>query len=91
VPQHLELDDVIAWGLGAIDLACIAVGAAIGWWVWEFLPAGIDLRTAAAAPFVLIGLAFGVLRFGGRTFREWAAIAGAFAWRARLLLIGCES
>jgi len=28
VPQHLELDDVIAWGLEAVDLIWVASGAA---------------------------------------------------------------
>ena len=30
VPQHLELDDVVAWGLGATDLLCVAAGCAAG-------------------------------------------------------------
>ena len=90
MPQHLELDDVIAWGLGAVDLACIAGGAVIGWWVWELLAADLDVRTALAAPFVVIGVAFGALRMRDRTLREWTVLVGAYALRARLLLIGAS-
>ena len=28
VPQHLELTDVVAWGLGPIDLLCVVLGGA---------------------------------------------------------------
>ena len=87
VPQHLELEDVIAWGLGAVDLACIAAGSVIGWWVWTFAPGEMDLRVAASAPFVAIGIGFGALRLNGRALREWVVLVGSYLTRPRLLLI----
>jgi len=87
VPQHLELEDVIAWGLGAVDLACIAAGSVIGWWVWTFAPGPMDVRIAAATPFVAIGAGLGALRFHGQALREWAVLVGSYLTRPRLLLI----
>ena len=88
VPQHLELEDVIAWGLGAVDLMCVAVGGAAGWWLYAFIPADLDVRIAAATPFAIAGLALGVVRFGDLALRDWIALAMQYAMRPRRLLVG---
>ena len=90
MPQHLELDDVIAWGLEAIDLMWVAAGAAVGWWLYAYLPAELDLRIAAATPFAIAGLALGIVRIGDLALREWIALAAHFALRPRRLLVGEE-
>ena len=64
VPQNLELDDVIAWGLGATDLMFVAGGAAAGWWLYELLPGDLFVRIGAAVPPAVVGLGLGVVRFG---------------------------
>ncbi len=88
MPQHLELEDVIAWGLGATDLLCVAAGAASAWWLYLNLPLGFDLRVAVAAPLVLAGLALGTLRFGELALRDWLRIALRYASRPRTLICG---
>ena len=88
MPQHLELEDVIAWGLGAADLMCVAAGAVSAWWLFLNLRIGFDLRVAAAAPLVMAGLAFGTLRLGELALRDWARIALRYASRPRTLIGG---
>ena len=91
VPQHLELGDVIAWGLGPTDLLCIVAGALFGWWLYLIVPAAPALRVGVATPPALLGLALGVLRSGDLSVREWLAIAVAYALRPRLLVSGAAS
>lgn len=88
MPQHLELEDVVAWGLGATDLLCVVAGAAAGWWLYLAIPGGLALRVIAAAPAVLVGLSFGVLRLGDLPLRDWMATAAAYAMRPRVLVPG---
>ena len=88
MPQHLELEDVIAWGLEAVDLMWVAAGAAAGWWLYAYLPADLDVRIAAATPFAVAGLALGVVRFSDLALRDWAALALHYALRPRVLLMG---
>ena len=90
MPQHLELDDVIAWGLGAIDLMWVAAGAAAGWWLYAYLPADLDLRIAAATPVAIVGLALGIVRIGDLALRDWIALAARFALRPHQLFVGGE-
>jgi hypothetical protein len=90
VPQHLELEDVIAWGLEAVDLMWVAAGTAAGWWLYVYVPADLDIRIAAATPVVIAGLALGTVRIGDLALREWIALAADFALRPRRLLVGCE-
>ena len=90
VPQHLELEDVIAWGLEAVDLMWVAAGAAAGWWLYAYLPANIDVRIAAATPFAIAGLGLGMLRVGDLALRDWIALVAQFALRPRRLLVGGE-
>jgi hypothetical protein len=88
VPQNLELDDVIAWGLGATDLMFVAGGAAAGWWLYELLPGDLFVRIGAAVPPAVVGLGLGVVRFGDFALREWVALALQYAMRPRRLLLG---
>jgi len=88
VPQHLELEDVVAWGLGATDLLCVVVGAVASWWLYLALPGALALRITAAAPAVLVGLLFGTFRLGELALRDWLAIATAYAIRPRVLITG---
>ena len=88
VPQHLELEDVIAWGLGPVDLLCVAAGALFGWWFYLALPADPVLRVIAATPPALMGLALGVLRLGELALRDWLGMLVAYALRARVLTTG---
>lgn len=86
VPQHLELDDVLAFGLGPSDLLCVASGIAGGWLVasgFDGLPA---LRLSLAAIPVIAGGLFGIVRVDGRDLRAWVVIAARFALRRRSLV-----
>ncbi len=86
VPQHLELVDEIAWGLGAADLVCIAGGAAVAWWLAGSFDLVIAMRVGLAAPPLVVGFALGVVRLEGRDLRFWAVLVLRFAIRPRLLL-----
>ena len=88
VPQHLELDDVLAWGLSAVDLLCVVAGAGIGWWLYLAAPGELALRVLVAAPAVLLGLAVGALRLGELSMRDWLALALRYALRPRVLVTG---
>jgi len=86
VPQHLELEDVVAWGLSATDLLCVVGGAVVGWWLYLALPGDLWLRGAAAVAPVLLGAALGVLRLGELALRGWLAVAAAYLVRPRVLV-----
>lgn len=87
VPQHLDLQDVVAWGLGAVDLLCIVVALTAGWWLYLTLPGEPLMRAAAAVPLALVGLACGVVRVGEVALRDWLVVAAAYALRPRVLLV----
>ena len=88
VPQHLELNDVVAWGLETTDLVCVVSGAAVGWWLYLAMPDPFLLRIAAAAPAVILGFAFGIVRVGERALREWLWLVASFLLRVRVLVSG---
>ena len=88
MPQHLELEDVIAWGLEAVDLMWVAAGAAAAWWLYAYLPADLEVRLAAATPIVVVALALGVVRIGDLALRDWIVLAVQFAVRPRRLFAG---
>jgi hypothetical protein len=87
VPQHLELQDVVAWGMGAVDLLCVVGALALAWCLYLALPGEVALRAAAVAPLGLCGLACGLVRADDVALREWAFIAFAYAVRPRLLVV----
>lgn len=91
VPQHLELEDVIAFGLGPTDLLCVVGGGVLGWWLYLALPGEPVLRAIAAGPAALVGIALGVLRIGELALREWLGIAVGYALRPRVLVTGGRS
>ena len=91
VPQHLELEDVIAWGLGPIDLLAVFAGALAAWWLYLVLPGGAVMRIAAATPLALLGLALGVLRIGDLAVRDLLRTLIAYALRPRRLVSGVDS
>lgn len=91
MPQHLELDDVLAWGLSAVDLLCVITGAGVGWWLYLAVPDELALRILVSAPPVLVGLMVGALRLGELSLRDWLAIVLAYALRPRLLVTGAAS
>ena len=88
VPQHLELEDVLAWNLGVVDLLSLFAGAVLGWWLYLTLPDPVGARIAAGAVAVLVGAVIGVVRVGGLPLRTWIAAAAAFVVRPRLFVIG---
>jgi len=88
VPQHLELEDVVAWNLGALDLLCLLGGAIVGWWLYLDQPDPVVGRIAGAAVAVLVGAAVGVVRVSGLPLRDWLTLSLAFALRGRLFVAG---
>ena len=90
VPQHLELDDVVAWGFGAVDLLWAAGGAACAWWLYLALPGSPMCVFIAGSP-AAVGLLFGLARVDGHPLRTWLAKVIAFGVRARLLVTGGPS
>ena len=91
VPQHLELTDVVAWGLGPIDLLCIVLGGASGWWLYLAVPGELLIRVACSALPAGVGLAFAVVRTPGGPLRDWAVIFARYVHRRGALLTGSES
>jgi hypothetical protein len=90
VPQNLELRDVLAWGLGAIDLLCLAAAGVVGWWLIMAVPAPFVVRVAMASPVFAIGLALGMGRLGGRTVRDWVVVVAGYVLRPRRRVYGDE-
>jgi hypothetical protein len=88
VPQNLELRDVLVWGLGAIDLACLAAGGICAWWLYLAVPGPLVLRIAVAAPFAAIGGALAVVRIEDRSLREWLLAVLAYVARPRRHVYG---
>jgi hypothetical protein len=88
VPQHLDLNDVVAFGLGASDLVCVVTGVALGWWLYLAVPDPFALRVVTAVPAVALGFAFGIPRLRERALREWVWLVGAYVLRARVLVSG---
>ncbi len=84
VPQHLELDDVLAFGIGAIDLVVLGASGLIA--AWLYVRAGllpISLRVGLGLMLVGAGTVLGPARFGGRPVREIALAAVEFVRRPR--------
>ena len=91
VPQHLELTDVVAWGLGPIDLLCVVLGGASGWWLYLAVPGEVLIRVACATLPATVGLALALVRTPGGPLRGWAAIFARYMARRGALVTGFES
>ncbi len=91
VPQNLELRDVLVWGLGAIDLLCLATAGVVGWWLFMVIHAPFVVRAGLASPAFAIGLALGMGKLGGRTVREWVIVLTGYVQRPRRRTYGAES
>ena len=89
VPQHLELEDVLLWGLGAVDLLFVAVSGGIAWWIWISLPIA-SIRVAAVAPVVLIGAVLGPGSVQERALRDWLVTLACYRARPRRRIYGNE-
>ncbi len=87
VPQHLELQDVVAWGMGALDLLFVVGALTVSWWLYLALPGDPLLRVLVVAPIALIGLACGIVHLGDLALREWLALALAYLVRPRVLVV----
>lgn len=86
VPQHLDLQDVVAWGLGALDLLYVVGGLVVAWWLYLAVPDAPVVQVGVAAPVAIAGFACGVVRVGEVALRDWLAIAFAYALRPRVLV-----
>ena len=82
VPQHLDLEDVLLWGLGAVDVLFVAAAGVIAWWLWISVPI-LPIRVAAAAPIVLVGAVLGPGTFQERALREWLVTLARYRARPR--------
>ena len=87
VPQHLELQDVIAWGMSPVDLLCVVGAFVPAWWLYLALPGEAALRISAVSPLVFVGLACGLLRLADVALRDWALIALGYVLRPRVLVV----
>jgi hypothetical protein len=83
VPQHLELDDVLVWGLGAVDLLILSTGAAAAWWLYLAVPGDLAMRLSGASPAALAGALLGVGHLGERSMRDWLMTWMAYIARPR--------
>ena len=91
VPQHLEIRDLIAWGMTATDLVSIALSALVAWSIYLRLPGPAPLRVVVAAPAVLIGVVLGPAGYAERSIREWLLASLGYLRRPRLRVYGGES
>jgi hypothetical protein len=86
VPQHLDLGDVLVFGLGAVDLLCIGVGGFVAWWLYLTVPGSFGLKGAISAPFIALGALFGLGRLGDQTARDFGLALAGYLARPRLRL-----
>jgi hypothetical protein len=91
VPQHLELTDVVAWGLGAVDLLCVVLGGAGAWWLYLALPGELVVRISCAALPAAAGLAIAIVRTPGGSLRDWLSIVTQYVRRRGVLVTGSQS
>ena len=91
VPQHLELEDVLAWGLGATDLLHLVVGGLVAWWLYLALPAPFAIRVVLAGLVALAACSLALARFSDQPLRAWLLILVAYVSRPRQRLYGARS
>lgn len=88
MPQHLELDDVLAWGLGAADLLHLALGGLFAWWLYLWLPAPFAVRVPLAALMAITAAILGIGKLGDQPVRKWALVLVDYLGRPRRRLYG---
>ncbi len=88
MPQHLEVEDVLAWGMSATDLIWLVGPLAAAWWIYFHLPAPLPVRIAVTAPPAVLGCLLGPAQFGGRSLRGFASALLAFISRPRCQTYG---
>lgn len=86
MPQHLDLGDVLAFGLGATDLVCVGTGVVIGAWLHLHLHLVIQLRVAISMVPVSLGALLGVGRLGDLSARGTALVLARYIARPRRLV-----
>ena len=72
LPTHLQVEDQLIAGLTARQLLRLAIGASLGYGVWDqagWLPD--ELRLALALVLAFIGVLFALLQPGGRSLDHW--------------------
>jgi hypothetical protein len=84
VHQHLELDDVLAFGMGAVDLVLLGAGVLIAAWLYVRLGGPVVVRLTICLPAVGGGVLMGPARIGATSVREHALSAVAYLGRPRL-------
>lgn len=89
VPQNLDLEDVLVWGLGAVDLFVLGTAGLIAWWLWTGVST-VSVRVAAVAPIVLLGTLLGPGSFQGRALRDWLLTLARYHGRPRRRVFGDE-
>jgi hypothetical protein len=87
VPQHLDLEDVLVWGLGAVDLLVLATAGLIAWWLWLAVPSA-PIRVAVVTPIVLMATLLGPGSLHGRTLRDWLVTLARYRARPRRRVFG---
>jgi len=78
----------VAWGLGAADLVCVALGIAAAWWLGSTVPGALALRVVVAMPALCAGAALGLVRVSGRDLRTWTVVIARYVLRSRGLRSG---
>ncbi len=90
VPQNLELTDVVAWGLGTADLACVLIGGASAWWLYLAIPGELLIRVVSATLPATVGLALAVVRTPSGPLRDLVLIFARYVGRRGALVTGFE-
>lgn len=91
MPQHLEVEDVLAWGLTATDLLWLIAGLAAAWWAYLHLSGPLPVRAGLAVPPAAAGLVLGPARLGDRAIRTIATELLAFVSRPRRSTYGGDA
>jgi hypothetical protein len=87
LPTHLQVEDVLIAGLTARQLLRLVVGASLAYGVWEqavWLPQ--EVRLAAAAVLIVIGILVALLEPGGRPLDQWLLVGMLFVALPRRLV-----
>jgi hypothetical protein len=86
VPNHLNVQDTLFFGLSAKQVATFIAFASPAYGIWDQLTiAPVLVRGSLAAMVLLAGLAFSVIQPGGRPLEEWAFAALAYIVTPRRL------